>query len=256
MYMLMFLFDRRDYISYSEQMVSKRNFFRYLTRAHKWAGLVLGIQIFLWFVSGFIMSLFPINEVRGRHLVQVPEVSLLAENLIPIELAMSLYEGQISGAKLISAAGHPAYVLFGNKGEQIIDAATGKAWAELTQRDIQNVAKLLYKGEGEIGQLEKLLVAPREYRGPLPVWQITYEDKNKTRIYLDANTAELKAVRTRIWRVFDFMWMLHIMDYKERENFNTWWLRLFSGAAILFAISGLSLVVQRVFLRPKRKLIS
>jgi len=82
--------------------------------------------------------------------------------------------------------------------------------------------------------------------------EITYDDNDKTRIYLDAKTAELKAVRTRIWRVFDFMWMLHIMDYKERENFNTWWLRLFSGAAALFALSGLALVAHRVFMRPKR----
>ena len=236
--------------------MTKRNFFRYLTRVHKWAGLILGVQILLWFVSGFIMSLFPINEVRGRHLVEVPKVSLQAENLIPIELAMSLYDGQISGAKLISAATHPAYVLLGDKGEQIIDAQTGEMWAELSKQDIQNVAEILYKGEGNMSHLEKLLEAPREYRGPLPVWQITYEDKDKTRIYLDANTAELKAVRTRIWRVFDFMWMLHIMDYKERENFNSWWLRLFSGAAILFALSGLTLVVQRVFLRPKRQLIN
>ena len=85
------------------------------------------------------------------------------------------------------------------------------------------------------------------------MWQISYDDKDKTRIYLDADTAELKAVRTRIWRVFDFMWMLHIMDYKERENFNSWWLRLFSGAAVLFALSGLALVAHRVFMRPKKR---
>lgn len=233
-------------------MMSKRNFFKYLTRAHKWAGLVLGLQIFLWFLSGFIMSLFPINEVRGRHLVEVPTVSLQTKNLIPLELAMSLYEGELSGAKLITAAGHPAYVLIGNSGEQIIDAVSGKTWSELTDQDIQNVAGLLYKGEGAAESFEKLLVAPREYRGPLPVWQIQYDDKDKTRLYLDANTAELKAVRTRVWRVFDVMWMLHIMDYKERENFNTWWLRLFSGAAVFFALSGLGLVAHRIFMRPRQ----
>ncbi|MEP6343441.1 MAG: PepSY domain-containing protein [Maricaulaceae bacterium] len=233
-------------------MMSQRNAFRYMTRAHKWAGLVLGLQILLWFLSGFIMSLFPINEVRGRHLVDVPEVSLQTQNLIPLELAMSLYEGELSGAKLITAAGHPAYVLIGDNGEQIIDAVSGDMWSELTAEDIQNVAERLYKGEGEVKQFEKLLVAPREYRGPLPVWQIEYKDKDKTRLYLDAKTAELKAVRTRVWRVFDFMWMLHIMDYKERENFNSWWLRLFSGAAVLFALSGLGLVAHRIFMRPRK----
>jgi len=168
--------------------MTKRNFFRYLTRVHKWAGLILGAQILLWFLSGFIMSLFPINEVRGRHLVDVPTVSLQTENLIPLELAMSLYDGELSGAQLITAAGHSAYVLIGDKGEQIIDAVTGKPWAELKVDDIKSVTNILYKGNGKIDRLEKLLVAPREYRGPLPVWQISYDDKDKTRIYLDANT--------------------------------------------------------------------
>jgi hypothetical protein len=233
-------------------MISRRNFFKYLTRIHKWAGLVLGVQILLWFVSGFIMSLFPINEVRGRHLAAAPEVSLQTENLIPLELAMPLYEGDLTGAKLISAAGHPAYILQGDKGEQIIDAVNGRPWSDLTAEDIRNVADRLYLGRGVLDQIARLETAPREYRGELPVWQIIYDDRDKTRIYLDAKTAELKAVRTRIWRVFDFMWMLHIMDYKERQNFNTWWLRLFSGVAVLFALSGLALVVQRIFMRPKR----
>ena len=232
-------------------MITRRNFFKYLTRAHKWAGLVLGVQILLWFVSGFIMSLFPINEVRGRHLAVVPDVTLQAENLIPLELAMPLYDGRLSGAKLISAAGHQAYVLIGDNGEQIIDASNGEPWSDLTVDDIRNVANRLYQGGGVLDYITRLETAPREYRGTLPVWQIVYDDKDKTRIYLDAKTAELKAVRTRIWRVFDFMWMLHIMDYKERENFNTWWLRLFSGAAALFALSGLALVTHRVFMRPK-----
>ena len=171
-------------------IISQRHFFRYLTHAHKWAGLVLGAQILLWFVSGFIMSLFPINEVRGRHLVEVPQVTLQTDNLIPLELAMSLYEGELSGAKLISAAGHPAYVLIGNKGEQIIDAVNGDMWSELTVEDVKNVSIHLYKGEGDIKRLEKLLVSPREYRGPLPVWQIEYDDKDQTRLYLDVKTAD------------------------------------------------------------------
>jgi len=49
------------------------------------------------------------------------------------------------------------------------------------------------------------------------------------------------------------MWMLHIMDYETRDNFNSWWLRLAAFLALLFAISGLALVVQRIFLRPRPK---
>lgn len=54
------------------------------------------------------------------------------------------------------------------------------------------------------------------------------------------------ARRNRIWRLYDFFWMLHIMDYDERENFNNPLIRAFAATGLLFALSGLFLVAQRV----------
>lgn len=232
--------------------MTKRHFWKYLTRAHKWAGLVLGVQITLWFLSGFVMSLFPINEVRGRHVAKPVPWSLNDERLIPIEIAMTAYEGQLYGASLKSIVGEPAYILIGDQGQVVISAQTGEPRAPMDTDVVREAARHYYAGEGSIGAINLLTDAPREYRRAVPVWQVQFEDKHKTRIYIDAETAELNAVRTRVWRVFDFMWMLHIMDYKTRDNFNTWWLRLFSGAALLFALSGVALVVHRVVLRPRR----
>jgi hypothetical protein len=84
------------------------------------------------------------------------------------------------------------------------------------------------------------------------VWQVQFDDKTKTRLYINADTAELMNVRTRLWRAFDFMWMLHIMDYKGRDDINNWWLWLAALMASLFALSGLGLVVHRIILRPRR----
>jgi hypothetical protein len=53
--------------------------------------------------------------------------------------------------------------------------------------------------------------------------------------------------------MFDFMWMLHIMDYDDRDDINNWWLVVLSFCALLFALSGAALVVHRVFLRPRAK---
>jgi len=198
------------------------------------------------------MSLFPINEVRGRHVAQEVPWSLTDDSLIPIEIAMTAYEGKLYGASLKSIVGEPAYILIGDQGQTVLDAKTGEPRSDMSTDVIREAANHYYAGDGHISEINLLAEAPREYRRSVPVWQVQFEDKNKTRIYIDAETAELNAVRTRVWRVFDFMWMLHIMDYKTRDNFNTWWLRLFSGSAFLFALSGLALVTHRVFLRPKR----
>ena len=44
-------------------------------------------------------------------------------------------------------------------------------------------------------------------------------------------TGELVTRRHELWRVFDFVWMLHIMDYDTREDVNNPLLRVFTWAA-------------------------
>ncbi|MEP3653662.1 MAG: PepSY domain-containing protein [Litorimonas sp.] len=231
----------------------KRAVNKYLTRIHKWAGLVLSLQILFWFGSGFFMTLFPIDQVRGRHLVETEIFSLTNSDIIPIEIAMTAYDGALTGARLINVAGRPAYILLGESGPQMLDARTGSKWTGLAEADIQNVAQSSYKGDGNISSFSRLNVAPKDYSGKLPVWQVKFDDKAKTRLYIDPDTAEIRSVRTRLWRVFDLAWKFHIMDVTGADNFNSWWLRLASGAALLFALSGVGLLWFRIVARPRRR---
>ena len=56
------------------------------------------------------MTLFPIDQVRGRHLVDTQIFSLTDKDLIPIEIAMTTYDGALTGASLANIAGRPAYI--------------------------------------------------------------------------------------------------------------------------------------------------
>ena len=60
-------------------------------------------------------------------------------------------------------------------------------------------------------------------------------------IYVDATSGRLRAVRTNSWRLFDFLWSLHIMDYDEREDFNHWLIKLLAIMSLVTVLSGLSL---------------
>jgi len=199
------------------------------------------------------MTLFPIDQVRGQHLVEKQVFSLTDENIVPIEIAMTAYEGDLNGAQLVNIAGRPAYILLGQNGPQMLDARNGRRWGGVDELDIRNVAKSSYRGQGEIEGIEKLNLAPKDYRGALPVWQVKFTDRAKTRLYIDPNTAEVLSVRTRLWRVFDLAWKFHIMDVTGEDNFNSWWLRIASGAALFFALSGVGLLWFRIFGRPKRR---
>ena len=87
---------------------------------------------------------------------------------------------------------------------------------------------------------------PREYGRAGPVWQIKFNESDPASFYVDATTGEVKAVRTGLWRVFDLMWGLHIMDWSSRENFNSWWIKATATVAVVFFISGLCLIILRL----------
>ena len=105
----------------------------------------------------------------------------------------------------------------------------------------------MLKIESDIAQMRKLDRAPMDYSGPLPVWQVTLTQPANARLYIDATTGQLIRVRTSRWRWFDIAWRIHILD-PSGDNFNTWWIKLASGLAALFAISGLILLW-----RPRRR---
>jgi len=199
------------------------------------------------------MTLFPIDQVRGRHLVDAQAFSLTDSDLIPIEIAMTAYEGALTGARLANIAGRPAYILLGDSGTMMLNARTGRHWDGVGEAEIQQVAMSSYSGGGRLAAVKQLETRPKDYKGKLPVWQVQFDDKAKTRLYFDPETAELRSVRTRLWRVFDLAWRFHIMDVTGDDNFNSWWLRLASGAALLFALSGVGLLWFRVVARPRRR---
>ena len=75
--------------------------------------------------------------------------------------------------------------------------------------------------------------------------------------YVCPVTGEVLKRRNRPWRLFDFFWMLHIMDYRGRDDFNHLLLTSFSVLAILTSVSGMVLWSWRVpkwFRRSNTKL--
>lgn len=208
---------------------------------HYWAGWGLGILALSWFASGFFMTLKPIEEIRGNHLAAEP-----AFDLIATDYALPSVQGARS-ITLIDALGTPAFVINRADGREVMDARTGGPIPGFSEADIRAKVGFVLKVESEIARIVRKDKAPLDYSGPLPVWQITLSRPANARLYIDAKTGQLIRVRTSRWRWFDIAWRVHILD-PSGENFNSWWLKLASGLASLFAISGLILLW-----RPGRK---
>ena len=83
-----------------------------------------------------------------------------------------------------------------------------------------------------------------EIRGrALPVWKVAFAQPESLNLYLDPWTGEILARRTDRWRVFDFFWMLHIMDFEARDNFSHPLLQIAAALGLIIALSGVVLWV-------------
>lgn len=92
--------------------------------------------------------------------------------------------------------------------------------------------------------------APMDQRSGRPSWRVTFDDD--VRFYIDADSGEVIAVRTKFWRVFDLMWGLHIMDLQTREDTSHPILIGSAAIALLGSILGFVMLFTRRRRRRRR----
>jgi hypothetical protein len=135
------------------------------------------------------------------------------------------------------------------------DAQTGEPLGAIDAAQALEIAEASYLGDG-VGRLPaRVSQGSTEYRGRLPAWRVDFDDKAATTLYVAADNGDVVTRRNRIWRIYDFAWMLHIMDYRERADFNHPLLVWASALALLVAVSGLYLIVVTPWRREARWLV-
>lgn len=220
---------------------------------HKWIGLVVGIQVVLWMLSGLVMAVLPIETVRSEHnIAEQPQVYLEGLGpLAPLDSAIAAAGGNAVSAMLTTVAGDPVYEIKKADGTTVLaDARSGVVLSPISEALARRVAEADFAPEAAIASASLVTEAGGDYRGRLPAWRITFDDPDDTRIYVAANDGRVSARRSDTWRLYDFFWMLHIMDYSDRENFNSPWMVFFAAGGLAVALSGIGLLWWSV-LRPR-----
>jgi len=210
---------------------------------HKWLGLVIGVQAVLWTFSGLYMTAVHLDIIHGDHLVRpAPSPPLDLANLVEPGAVMTAAPSQ--AVRLETQLGQPVYVVTGGSERALFDARTGDKLSPLGQAAAEARAKARYAGAGRIKVVELLGKAPPEIRGrPAPIWRVEFDGWWRPTLYISAQTGELAAKRHDLWRIFDFVWMFHIMDYQERENVNNTLLRVATWMAVASCASGAWLLI-------------
>jgi hypothetical protein len=76
---------------------------------------------------------------------------------------------------------------------------------------------------------------------PLPDYAIQFNHPSRTTVYVASELGTVQKFRNEKWRIFDFLWILHTMDYSTRDNFGNLLLRAFSIFGLLTILSGFTL---------------
>lgn len=226
------------------------------TKIHKWIGLLIGIQVVLWVAGGLVMSWFPLNEVRGEHNIAEPEPVRLSagDMLVPIGVILAKLDGaSAEHVELRHFLAAPVYqVTLGEDEWRLYDARTAELLSPLSEDIARRVALADFKGDAGVISARLLDQTNDEYRGDLPVWQMLLDDDEDTHLYVSPQTGAVVARRNAVWRFYDFFWMLHIMDYKDRTNFNHPLIVWTSVIALLLSVSGIFLLFYRFSKRDFR----
>ncbi len=219
-------------------------------KTHKWLGLFIGLQVVIWSLSGLYMTVVHIDTIHGDHLVRpAPERSVVASSLADPIALLSAGAGQ--SIRIAWLGESPIYVISRESREFAVDARTGARVPAPDEAAIRRIAQSHYAGSEPIASVKLITNIPGEIRGRTPpLWRVEFAHWNKPTFYLSPVSGELLSRRHELWRIFDFVWMLHIMDYDERENVNNMLLRIFTWSAVLMALSGAWLLLYAF---PKKK---
>lgn len=188
------------------------------------------------------MVMMDIHFIRGEQLVKTPQPAQLAP--LGYSFAQLLKDHpEARQPKLIFTTAHPIYQFKLGDQTLALNAQDGRPLPPITQQDVMAKAQSLYRGQGKIMNTQRFdSDLPAEISARLaPVWQVNFDDFAHTSLYFSAISGELVSKRHDYWRIFDFMWMLHIMDYDERENINNGFLRILAALGVLTAGFGVAL---------------
>jgi Na+-transporting NADH:ubiquinone oxidoreductase subunit F len=217
----------------------------FLKKLHKWVGLLIGIQVLLWLLSGLMISLLDPAKVSGqqwaRSAIDESQKLQQGELLEPDALSTEQLNGALA-IDLTVSDGKPVYRIKRDGSEIRVNAIDGSSIVT-SRAEAEILAREDYIGTGDIVSIEAGMAPDIETRNNSgDYWKVIFSDGANTSLYISASTGRILERRNNYWRVRDFFWMLHIMDYSGRENLNNSLVIIVALVAIWVGISGFMLL--------------
>jgi len=186
--------------------------------------------------------------VRSEHAIVAP-----AARPVPFDTAadglLRLGSAGVAGEKIEIRLllDRPVALVSRGEGQPVLyDLGSGRRISPLSMNAAVRIAEADHRGGGRAARVERITEYTTEYRGgALPAWRVDFDDGASRALYVAADTGAVTARRSTLWRVYDFLWGLHIMDWRGHENFN-------SPLLIVATSLGLVVIVTGIIMMPSR----
>ncbi len=201
---------------------------------HKYLSLVISIQLLLWTVSGIYFAFNKIELVRGEQYLIEQKVS---------KLDLKEVESSFSGKNVNFVRRLDEWIIK-------VETDSGFSYTDLQGQNLdelneEEVREVVRQSTKLIPLMVQRIDKPEiraEFRGRnLPIFKVATSTTDNINVYVDAFTGEVTAIRSDSWRIWDFLWGAHIIDYSERENINNFLIKILSILALISSLSGIVL---------------
>ena len=230
---------------------------RRLYAIHRWLSLIALVQLAIWATSGFFFAVVPDKQLKGTPIAGVHSapVAADAELVTPTSIVAKLAPvGDVAKIELAGTPEGPFYRVKVGDRRFRFDARTGNERA-VDEAEARGIASRDQPNAPRVLAVTRVERDPHiEYRErPLPAWRVVLDDGAGTAVYVDAVTGDVTARRNDVWRVYDFLWGLHLMDYGQRETRSHPLLAVAAFIGVLTVLSGSVLWGVRVARRFRRR---
>jgi len=229
-------------------------------KIHKWLMAFIGIQFLIWAITGAYMVTLDIHFIHGETLQKQSDSTL---DLSVVSYGINDVVSRYPDAKNLTVEkfqGRLVYQLRSDSPEpgwKLLDASDGSLLPAIDEASARQLASDALVKKLEVSNIQLISelsdmpseVSPRY----LPFWRVEFDGFGSPTFYISQHTGKVVTKRHTFWRLFDWMWRFHIMDYDDGENVSNWFLLLIASLGMLAALTGAVLTYFRIFRAGKKE---
>lgn len=214
---------------------------------HKWLALLIGLQVLFWVASGLFFTIFPIEQIRSEHLIRERAPQAIATAAIASLDALRGADGEAPTKLTIERRPDRQVVLaeFAEGPPALYDAATLERLSPLSPEQASAIARTHVTLATTPTAIARVTEESPEYRGALPAYRVQFAEGGLA-VYVAENTGAVTARRSDLWRLYDALWALHIMDWENHEDFNHPLIIIVSALTLISVLAGIVLIPYRI----------